>query len=129
MVLPPPLDAYLAASGVLQGGDGYKDSQAVNLDTECGEDAEASAASGARRMFVLAQEMLRVCSETQAPDGSGPIRIRIGLHVGPVVAAIVGTQMLRYAHLCAKHATTSPARSYHSNARVNNCCQHRHFIR
>ena len=64
---------------------------------EEGDDAERDALVGdhARRMFVLAREMLRISAATQAPDGSGPIKIRIGLHVGPVVAAVVGTRMLR----------------------------------
>ena len=86
----PPADAYLAASGVLQ------DESAVD---EEGDDAERDALVGdhARRMFVLAREMLRISAATQAPDGSGPIKIRIGLHVGPVVAAVVGTRMLRCA--------------------------------
>ena len=52
---------------------------------------------GTRRMLALARAMHKVCAETQAPDGSGPIQMRVGLHVGPVVLAVVGTRMLRCA--------------------------------
>ena len=57
------------------------------------------ATDGAHRMLALAQAMRSICALTQAPDGSGPIQIRIGLHVGPAVAAVVGTQMLRCARV------------------------------
>ena len=70
-------------------------------EEEEGEEEESDelrrlrAADGAHRMLALAQAMHSICALTQAPDGSGPIQIRVGLHVGPAVAAVVGTQMLR----------------------------------
>ena len=69
---------------------------------EAGESEELRrlrATDGAHRMLALAQAMRSICALTQAPDGSGPIQIRIGLHVGPAVAAVVGTQMLRCARV------------------------------
>ena len=101
--VPCCADAYLTVSGLLNGDGGglsHQRDRPGEEDDELEEDAEMRAGYGARRTFVLAQEMLRVCSETQAPDGSGPIKIRIGLHVGPVVAAVVGTRMLRCAPHC-----------------------------
>ena len=119
-----PADAYLAAYGVLPGDGGndfapggaalgrviddsaISESPRRNLegvdaaDGEGGqpEDLEWSVgADGARRVLALAQAMHSICANTPAPDGSGPIRIRVGLHVGPAIAAVVGTQMLRCA--------------------------------
>ena len=56
-------------------------------------------------MLAFAQAMHRACAAVAAPDGSGPVRVRVGLHVGPVVAAVVGTRMLRY-HLFGEATAT-----------------------
>ena len=71
------------------------DSTDADAAVEEAELRRLRAADGAHRMLALAQAMRAICCLTQAPDGSGPIKIRIGLHVGPAVAAVVGTQMLR----------------------------------
>ena len=66
-------------------------------ERDADNDGVTYAADGTRRMLALARAMHKVCAETQAPDGSGPVQMRVGLHVGPVVSAVVGTRMLRCA--------------------------------
>ena len=43
----------------------------------------------------MALEMLRVASRYTSPDGS-PLRLRIGLNTGPVVAGVIGRQRQQY---------------------------------
>ena len=43
----------------------------------------------------MALEMQKMCMSLTAPDGS-PVVMRIGLHFGPLVAGVVGGNMLRY---------------------------------
>ena len=43
----------------------------------------------------MALEMQKMCMTLTAPDGS-PVVMRIGLHFGPLVAGVVGGNMLRY---------------------------------
>ena len=69
-------DAYLAATGSLQGESCSVQENAV----------------------ALAQFALRVqayCATVVAPDGT-PIRCRLGLHCGPLVAGVCGGSMPRY---------------------------------
>ena len=111
---PPPADAYLAVYGVPpRSGEeedngfsaagfssGRSSRNGSGVAASASHSAEANglhSADGARRMLALAQAMHSICAVTRAPDGSGPIRIRVGLHVGPAIAAVVGTQMLRCA--------------------------------
>jgi class 3 adenylate cyclase len=43
----------------------------------------------------LALEMLSVAARQRLPDG-GPVRLRIGLHTGPVVAGVIGRRRFSY---------------------------------
>ena len=105
-VLPSPADDFCAGAGDAHSGGGSPSRSPPRAEgSDSGDDednAEEAAelrrvhsADGAHRMLALAQAMRSICALTQAPDGSGPIQIRLGLHVGPAVAAVVGTQMLR----------------------------------
>ena len=109
-VLPSPADDFCAGAGDAHSGGGSPSRSPPRAEgSDSGDDednAEEAAelrrvhsADGAHRMLALAQAMRSICALTQAPDGSGPIQIRLGLHVGPAVAAVVGTQMLRCARV------------------------------
>jgi class 3 adenylate cyclase len=65
-------DAYMAAAGVPEKCDRH-----------------------VLEMAELALEMLEACQNCNDPDGE-PIRIRIGLHVGPVIAGVIGESRFGY---------------------------------
>lgn len=46
-------------------------------------------------MANLALDMQTVMASTQGPDGS-PMQLRIGIHTGPLIAGVIGTQKLLY---------------------------------
>ena len=49
----------------------------------------------ARRLARLAACMQAACTTLSFPDGS-PVTMRVGLHLAPAVAGVVGNTMLRY---------------------------------
>ena len=82
-------DAYIAVTGMVEPHRNY--------------DAEESALPTARRQknnavalasFALA--MLEEIANVEVPPGVPPLNMRIGLHVGRVVAGVVGTKKYRY---------------------------------
>ena len=77
---PPlfPATAYLCASGCVPGKEG-----AVPVMVNC---------LNLARLALLMQD---ACVRSAAPDGSGHLSQRVGLHAGPVVAGVVGMDMLR----------------------------------
>lgn len=66
-------------------GDGYM--AAAGLPAPC--------ADHARRAADLALDLLRVTSEVPGPGGRA-LRLRVGLHSGPVVAGVIGRSKPRY---------------------------------
>lgn len=65
-----------------------------------GHAAEDRAMSGvlqAKRMVELAREMLSVVRSMDYPDTLGKMELRIGIHLGPVYAGVVGIKFPRYA--------------------------------
>ena len=47
------------------------------------------------RMLAFALEMFEACSRVRTPAGE-PVKMRVGIHSGPLVAGIVGKKMPRY---------------------------------
>ena len=70
-------DAYLAATGCVN------------------ETPSVTLLESAARLARFALDMNALCAAYLAPDDSR-VEMRIGLHVGPVTAGIVGSSMLRY---------------------------------
>ncbi|KXZ48103.1 hypothetical protein GPECTOR_30g198 [Gonium pectorale] len=50
----------------------------------------------AERVFSFAKAMLAAAAETTLPTTGGPVRMRIGIHSGPVVSGVVGQRMPRF---------------------------------
>ncbi|PNH09387.1 Soluble guanylate cyclase 88E [Tetrabaena socialis] len=50
----------------------------------------------AERVFAFAQAMLRSASTLTLPTTGLPVRIRVGIHSGPLVSGVVGTRMPRF---------------------------------
>ena len=65
-------------------GDAYMAAQGLT-------DAKADCA----RCAMAALDLLKLVARTQTPDGT-PVQIRVGLHVGPVVAGIIGDKRFLY---------------------------------
>ena len=57
--------------------------------------SDVSPQESAARLAHMALDMQSLCESYTAPDGS-TLKMRIGIHAGPVVAGIVGVSMIRY---------------------------------
>lgn len=57
---------------------------------------ESSKQDHHRRVFAMAQDMLRAVSNVSLPNGCNNLRIRIGIHTGPAYAGVVGVKCPRY---------------------------------
>ncbi|PNH05682.1 Guanylate cyclase soluble subunit beta-2 [Tetrabaena socialis] len=80
-------DCYVVAGGLVhEDADGMA---AVRGSGE--EDAQQGA-----RVFAFAQAMLRSASAVMLPTTGEPVRLRVGIHIGPVVSGVVGTHMPRF---------------------------------
>ncbi len=49
----------------------------------------------AEKIADMAVEMLEAVQALVAPDGT-QVRVRIGIHTGPVIAGVVGIKMIHY---------------------------------
>lgn len=49
----------------------------------------------ARRTLAFARAMLAAAAGVHMPDTRRPVRLRVGVHSGPVVSGIVGARMPR----------------------------------
>lgn len=78
-------DCYVACGGLIgRDEDGFK-SVRTGVDK-----------LHATRMMDFAKAMLRDAAKVQMPDTGKPVKLRIGLHSGPVVSGVVGTRMPRF---------------------------------
>ncbi|GIL53249.1 hypothetical protein Vafri_8897 [Volvox africanus] len=50
----------------------------------------------AERVFMFAKAMLSAASRMSLPTTGGPVKMRIGIHSGPVVSGVVGQRMPRF---------------------------------
>ncbi|KAL6753648.1 guanylate cyclase [Haematococcus lacustris] len=52
----------------------------------------------AKKVLLFAVDMLRVAANTPLPIGDGhePVRLRVGIHSGPVTSGVVGRKMPRF---------------------------------
>ncbi|KXZ53141.1 hypothetical protein GPECTOR_7g1032 [Gonium pectorale] len=81
-------DCYFVAGGLIQEDEGgmaavrSRDSQSDPLHAE--------------RVFMFAKAMLAAAAQVTLPTTGGPVRMRIGIHSGPVVSGVVGQRMPRF---------------------------------
>ena len=90
-------------------GDGYL--------CVAGTPSPADPEAQARAMANMALDMIEASRQHRAPDGS-QLRIRVGMHAGPVMAGVVGRKMPRWclfgdtvntaSRSACRHATSSP---------------------
>ncbi|PNH02766.1 Guanylate cyclase soluble subunit beta-2 [Tetrabaena socialis] len=81
-------DCYVVAGGLVhEDADGMAAVRRASGE----EDAQQGA-----RVFAFAQAMLRSASAVTLPTTGEPVRLRVGIHTGPVVSGVVGTRMPRF---------------------------------
>ncbi|KAG2433051.1 hypothetical protein HXX76_008778 [Chlamydomonas incerta] len=79
-------DCYVVAGGLMhEDADGFAAVQGAGVD-----------ASQADKVFAFARAMLRSASRVRLPTTGEPVKIRVGIHSGPVVSGVVGTRMPRF---------------------------------
>ncbi|KAG2448052.1 hypothetical protein HYH02_007079 [Chlamydomonas schloesseri] len=79
-------DCYMVAGGlVAYDQDGYK-------SVIAGEEDPLHAV----RVMEFAKAMLRAAREVRMPHNGEPVRLRVGLHSGPVTSGVVGDRMPRF---------------------------------
>ncbi|KAG2433540.1 hypothetical protein HYH02_012657 [Chlamydomonas schloesseri] len=81
-------DCYFVAGGLMHEDE---DGMAAVRARESNADPEH-----AHRVFAFAKAMLEAASRVKLPTTGGPVRIRVGLHTGPVVSGVVGRRMPRF---------------------------------
>ncbi|KXZ48106.1 hypothetical protein GPECTOR_30g201 [Gonium pectorale] len=50
----------------------------------------------AKRVFDFSKSLLAAAAEVKLPTTGGPVRMRVGIHSGPVVSGVVGQRMPRF---------------------------------
>ncbi|KAG2493182.1 hypothetical protein HYH03_008602 [Edaphochlamys debaryana] len=79
-------DCYVVAGGLIA-----EDADGMAAVTDSARDREQ-----ADKAFAFAQAMLRAARSVSMPTTGEPVRIRVGIHSGPVVSGVVGTRMPRF---------------------------------
>ncbi|KAG2489697.1 hypothetical protein HYH03_011806 [Edaphochlamys debaryana] len=79
-------DCYVVAGGLIT-----EDADGMAAVQEAGADPQQ-----ADRVFAFARAMLRSASCVRMPTTGEAVKIRVGIHSGPVVSGVVGTRMPRF---------------------------------
>ncbi|KAG2434972.1 hypothetical protein HYH02_012167 [Chlamydomonas schloesseri] len=80
-------DCYMVAGGLMhEDEDGMAAVQGAG-EVDCDQ---------AHAVVSFAQAMLRAAASVRLPTSGEPVRIRVGIHSGPVVSGVVGTRMPRF---------------------------------
>ncbi|KAG2493187.1 hypothetical protein HYH03_008607 [Edaphochlamys debaryana] len=79
-------DCYVVAGGLIA-----EDADGMAAVTDSGRDTEQ-----ADKVVAFAQAMLRAARSVSMPTTGEAVRIRVGIHSGPVVSGVVGTRMPRF---------------------------------
>ncbi|KXZ49412.1 hypothetical protein GPECTOR_21g638 [Gonium pectorale] len=81
-------DCYMVAGGlVARDGDGY--GRAVRGEGNIDPMAP-------QRVVAFARAMLEEAAKVALPNTGEPVKVRVGIHSGPVVSGVVGTKMPRF---------------------------------
>ncbi|KAG2436424.1 hypothetical protein HXX76_006728 [Chlamydomonas incerta] len=81
-------DCYVVAGGLVEEDE---DGMAAVREGEERADPEQ-----ANKVFSFAQAMLAAAAMATFPTTGEPVRLRVGIHTGPVVSGVVGTRMPRF---------------------------------
>ncbi|KAG2454613.1 hypothetical protein HYH02_000454 [Chlamydomonas schloesseri] len=81
-------DCYVVAGGLVEEDE---DGMAAVREGEERADPEQ-----ANKVFAFAQAMLAAAARATFPTTGEPVRLRVGMHTGPVVSGVVGTRMPRF---------------------------------
>ncbi|PNH03104.1 Guanylate cyclase soluble subunit beta-2 [Tetrabaena socialis] len=79
-------DCYVVAGGLV-----HEDAGGMSAVRDSGEDPQQ-----AERVFAFARAMLHAAAQVTLPTTGQPVRIRVGIHSGPLVSGVVGTRMPRF---------------------------------
>ncbi|GIL52357.1 hypothetical protein Vafri_8254, partial [Volvox africanus] len=79
-------DCYVVAGGLV-----YEDEDGMAAVQEGGVEPDQ-----ARNVFAFSKAMLEAASKVTFPTTGEPVRLRVGIHSGPVVSGLVGTRMPRF---------------------------------
>ncbi|GIL79558.1 hypothetical protein Vretifemale_8850, partial [Volvox reticuliferus] len=79
-------DCYVVAGGLI-----YEDEDGMAAVHEAGVEPDQ-----ARNVFAFSKAMLEAASKVTFPTTGEPVRLRVGIHSGPVVSGLVGTRMPRF---------------------------------
>jgi len=86
-------DAYIAVTGMIASD---KDDEASESGGTGAMSLVRKQQSYATRLMQFAVAMLAEIAKVEVPEGCAKLNMRIGIHVGRVVAGVIGTKKLRY---------------------------------